>query len=222
MIRAAPHPVALRIFRWYIYRELKKHFNNFYMLNEFPDIPDDRRLLITPNHFSWWDGFFVDYLCSRFLKRQIYVMMLEQQLQRYWFFKKFGAYSIDPGNRTSVMETMQYTLEILMQASNFVVFFPQGVLEPYDRRPIMLKRGGLSYLIKNAPQSFLIFPMGFRITYYDQKHPEIAVRLGEIIESHSLKENFNRFEEEFIRNIEELNGQTFERKFMRDLFTWKR
>jgi 1-acyl-sn-glycerol-3-phosphate acyltransferase len=221
MIRAAPHPVAQRIFHGYIFRELKKNFQAFYMLNEFPAIPEDRRLLITPNHFSWWDGFFIDYLCTRLLKRQIYLMMLEEQLQRYWYFKMFGAYSIDPGNIPSVIETLQYTIEPLMDPANYVVMYPQGVLEPSDKRPIVLKRGGLRYVITHAPHPVLIFPIGFRITYYDEKHPEISVRMGEIIESQAVKKNFNHFKKQFIHNIEELDKGTFERRFIRDLFQWK-
>ncbi len=221
MIQAAPHPVASRIFRWYIYRELKKNFQAFYLINDFPTIPEDQRLLITPNHFTWWDGFFIDYLCTRFLDRQIYIMMLEEQLQRYWYFKMFGAYSIIPGNIPSVIETLQYTIGPLMDPANYVVMYPQGVLEPYDKRPIVLRRGGLRYLITKAPHPFLIFPIGFRITYYNEKHPEISVRMGDIIESEKLKKDFNHFKERFIHNLEELDKETFERKFRRDLFQWK-
>jgi 1-acyl-sn-glycerol-3-phosphate acyltransferase len=221
MIQAAPHPVASRIFRGYIYRELKKYFQAFYMLNDFPAIRADQRLLITPNHFTWWDGFFIDYLCTRFLSRQIYIMMLEEQLKRYWYFKKFGAYSIDPGNIPSVIETLQYTIGPLMNPANYVVMYPQGVLEPYDKRPIVLRRGGLRYLVTKAPHPFLIFPIAFRITYYNEKHPEISVRMGDIIESDAVKNNFNFFKERFIYNLEELDKGTFERKFRKDLFQWK-
>ena len=221
MIRAKPHPMALRIFRGYIYRELKKHFQAFYMLNEFPSIPEDQRMLVTPNHFSWWDGFFVDYLGTRFIKRQVYLMMLEEQLKRYRFFRKFGAYSIDPGDIQSVIETLKYTLEPMMDPSNYVVMYPQGVLEPYDKRPIVIRRGGLRYLITHAPHPFLIFPIGFRVTYYNEKHPEISVRMGDIMESQSVKNNFNSFKERFVHNLEELDRGTFERTFLRDLFQWK-
>jgi 1-acyl-sn-glycerol-3-phosphate acyltransferase len=218
MIKAAPHPVALRIFRGYIYRQLKKHFQAFYMLNDFPVIPKDRRLLLTPNHFSWWDGFFVDYLCTRFLKRQIYLMMLEEQMRHYWYFKMFGAFSIDPGNAPSVLETLKYTIEPLMDPANFVVLYPQGVLEPYDKRPIIIKKGGVRHLINHAPQPFLILPIGFRVTFYDEKHPEISVRMGDIMESEAVRADFNYFKERFIHNLEELDKGTFERQFRRDLF----
>jgi hypothetical protein len=99
--------------------------------------------------------------------------------------------------------------------------YPQGVLEPYDKRPIVLRRGGLRYLITKTPHPFLIFPMGFRITYYNEKHPEISVRMGDIIKSEMVRDNFNLFKERFIHNLEELNKGTFERKFRRDLFRWK-
>jgi 1-acyl-sn-glycerol-3-phosphate acyltransferase len=191
------------------------------MINEFPPIPEDRRLLITPNHFSWWDGFFIDYLGTRFVKRQIYLMMLEEQLKRYGFFKRLGAYSVDPGNISSVIETLQYTIAPLMDPSNYVVLYPQGVLEPYDKRPIIIKRGGVRYLVNHAPQPFLVVPIGFRVTYYDEKHPEISVRLGDILESETIKKDFKYFRERFVHNLEELDKATFERAFLRDLFQWK-
>jgi hypothetical protein len=148
-------------------------------------------------------------------------MMLEEQLQRYWYFKMFGAYSIDPGNTQSVIETLQYTIEPLMDPANYVVMYPQGVLEPYDKRPIVLKRGGLRYIVTHAPHPFLILPIGFRVTYYDEKHPEISVRMGDIIESEAVTKDFDHFKTQFIHNIEELDRGTFERSFIRDLFQWK-
>jgi 1-acyl-sn-glycerol-3-phosphate acyltransferase len=221
MIKAAPHPIALRIFHLYIFRELKKHFQAFYMINEFPEIPEDQSLLITPNHFTWWDGFFIDYLCTRFLKRQIYLMMLEEQLKRYWYFKLFGAYSIDPGNEPSVIETLDYTINTLMDPMNFIVMYPQGVLEPYDKRPIVIKQGGLHYVITHSSRSFLILPIGFKINFFNEKFPELSVRIGRIIESESVSDNLNRFKKEFINNLEELDNGTFRRRFIRDLFQWK-
>ena len=34
------------------------------LIDDFPVLDPGRSYLITPNHFCWWDGFFVDLLIS--------------------------------------------------------------------------------------------------------------------------------------------------------------
>ena len=60
-----------------------------------PEFDKSKSLIVTPNHFSWWDGFFIYWTNKKLFNRKLYVLMLEEQLKRYWFFKKLGCYSID-------------------------------------------------------------------------------------------------------------------------------
>ena len=98
MIQASHKKWARRIFNPYCDSLLKRNFSQFLRVNTFPRLSPDLPLIITPNHISWWDGFFIDYLTRKFLNRKGYIMMLEEQLSKYWFFQKIGAFSIDPSN----------------------------------------------------------------------------------------------------------------------------
>ena len=72
---------------------------------------------------------------------KIKMMMLEEQLKRYWFFNLLGAYSIEPKNSLSIKETINYTRTLLIEKGNGIVIYPQGEIEPYEKRRFNLKRG---------------------------------------------------------------------------------
>jgi 1-acyl-sn-glycerol-3-phosphate acyltransferase len=112
MIKADHKYWARALFNSYIKRLLKKHFNSFLLTNNLPDI-NNHKLIITPNHFSWWDGFFIDFVNEKLIKRKLHILMLEDQLKRYWFFRKLGAYGFNPSNPKSIIEAVNYTKDVL-------------------------------------------------------------------------------------------------------------
>jgi 1-acyl-sn-glycerol-3-phosphate acyltransferase len=76
---------ARMIFNPYEEYLLKKNFDGFYLTGILPEINTESSLLVTPNHFSWWDGFFIDFVSRKLLKKNFYVIMLDEQLKRYNF-----------------------------------------------------------------------------------------------------------------------------------------
>ena len=139
MIKAQHKNWAEFIFKPYVMRLIRKHFYGLYLMEEFPAVKSDIPILLMPNHSTWWDGFFVYLLNNLIYRRPLYVMMLEEQLSKYSFFSKVGAYSIRPGHPASILETMKYSLEILHTVKNpapLVCLFPQGKMTPASARPI--------------------------------------------------------------------------------------
>ena len=67
-------------------------------------------------------------------------MMLEEQLNKYAFFKKTGGYSVKKGNR-SILESIQYTAEILKDAGNAVLIFPQGEIQSVYESTFKFEKG---------------------------------------------------------------------------------
>jgi len=218
LIRAKPNKIALWIMRSYIYRQMKRCFSHFYLANGFPDVPEEMGLLITPNHSSWWDGFFIDYVCRKYLDRQIHVMMLEEQLQKRRYFSRMGVYSIEPETRCDFTEALEYTLQLIRDPAKFVVMYPQGVLEPYDKRPLVLKKLGLQFLVDRSEAGFLVLPAAFKITYYNKKRPEIAARFGDLLPSKELARDFAIFEQVFLANLEKLDDFTQSRGYGENTF----
>lgn len=211
MLKAEHKKWARLLYDLYIHRLLKRNFNSFYLVNDFPSIPKDSGLIITPNHFSWWDGFFIDFVSGKYLNRKIHLLMLEEQLKRFWFFRKVGAYSIEPKNPSGIAATLLYTREVISNPENFAVIYPQGELEPYDKRPPKIK-DGLKTSIKNSSQKIFVLPIAFKIQYGNQKKPDILVRVGSLLSSSAILEDFSSFKKEFERNLNMLDSFNSEDK----------
>ena len=58
MIPAKHNRQADYIFGIYIRRMFRKRFNSFNLIGSPPVIKKDLPLIITPDHSTWWDGFF--------------------------------------------------------------------------------------------------------------------------------------------------------------------
>ena len=217
MIKAEHKNWARLVFNPYIKRLLKKNFNNFYLTSEAPKIEKNKSILITPNHISWWDGFFIDFAVRNIFHKNIFLMMLEEQLKRFWFFSKLGAYSINPGNVKSVLETVNYTSLLLEKPGNFLVVYPQGEIEAYEKKPLALKKG-LDLIIKKSKKDFIILPAAFKIQYYNEKNPSVLFSFGNMLDSKEIENNFAVFENTFYKNLDDLSQKAFDRQFIRDLF----
>ncbi len=188
------------LFNLYIDRLLKNNFNNFIFTNPVPVLNMSKSLIITPNHFSWWDGFFIDFLTRKITDRKIHVMMLEEKLQKYWFFKFVGAYSISPGNPKSISESIRYTIKFLENTDNFAVIYPQGEISEFDKYPFKLKTG-IRVILKKLRNDSAVLPVAFKIRYGNKMKPDILVRFGEQLDSHKIVENFDCFSDQFNENI---------------------
>lgn len=204
MIKADHKYWARLLYNFYVSRLLKSNFQNFYLTNEFPSIPKSEGLIITPNHFSWWDGFFIDYLLQQLSDRKIHLLMLEEQLRRYWFFQKVGAFSINPNNPVSMKVTFNYIVEIIGSSKNVLLFYPQGEIEDYVKRPLKVKEG-LKSVLNMSNHNVKILSIAFKIKHGNTKKPDVLVRFGNLLSSADVKNNFNLFIENFRSNVDLLD-----------------
>lgn len=204
MIKAEHAKWAELVFDPYLKRLLKKSFYDFRIINTLPEFDKTKSLIITPNHFSWWDGFFVYWLNKKVLNKNLFVMMLEEQLKRYWFFQKVGCYSIDLNDNRKMITSLKYTIDLLSVSDNVITIYPQGEIQPYDVKDIVLK-SGIEFLAKNAAIEFQIIPAVFKIHYTTERLPIVYLRLGNILSSRETAQNPLLFNEQFKANINQLN-----------------
>lgn len=204
MIKAEHKKWARLLYDIYITRLLKQNFNRFLQTNEFPNVNKESALIITPNHFSWWDGFFAAYYADKIIHRKIHLLMLEEQLKRYWFFNKVGAYSINISNPKSMIETINYTADVLNDKNNFVVYYPQGKIESYDKRPPTLKEGIIK-VVERIKIPTEILPVIFKIVYSTNKQPDILVRTGKKIPVNPGESFFNKVNDVFNDTLNQLD-----------------
>lgn len=161
------------VFHWYIDRLMRKNFNSFVLLGEQPVPSPDKAILATPNHISWWDGFFIDRMRRvLFPEKKLYLMMLEEQLLKYPFFNKVGAFGIDLGKPKKVLDALRYTAQVLEQPENLAVVYPQGEIESQEL-PVLSQKPGITKIAEFAGKEFLLMPVFFKIMYKDQPKPEL-------------------------------------------------
>lgn len=172
MIEARHACWAERIFRGYITALTRRHFRAVHLLGELPELPADRPLLLTPNHSTWWDGFLVYLLNREVLHRRLYLMMLEEQLARYRFFSRVGAFGIRPGLPREAVAALAYSARVLASPAHALCIFPQGVLRPWAARPLNLQRG-LERVLRFHGGPVALVPLSMRCELLADQRPEV-------------------------------------------------
>ena len=171
MTRARHSPGADRIFLPYILRQFRKTFHGLYFLGPVPAIDPALPLLITPNHSTWWDGFFFYILNKRLFRRTGYLMMLEEQLSKYGFFSRIGAFGIESGLARKSYEALKYSADVLRNPANALCVFPQGVLRYSGVRPLEFQRG-VGFILKLYGGEVNLLPLGIACEFLIDQRPE--------------------------------------------------
>lgn len=135
----------------------------------------ERPILYIANHSSWWDGLLLFHLWRRSGEDHHYVMMDEEQLAKYRFFRKLGAYSVDKSGPGASRASLRYTEELLAKG-NRVWLFPQGDIRHLESRPLVLRRGA-EYLLRRVPHAAVV-PVTFYYTQGLHSKPEASLEIG--------------------------------------------
>jgi 1-acyl-sn-glycerol-3-phosphate acyltransferase len=216
MITAETKKWARLIFNPYEEKLLRKNFSAFYLAGIIPELTPGNALLITPNHFSWWDGFFIDFAARKLFKKNFHILMLEEQLKKYSFFRKVGAFSVEPGSYKGIKESLSYSAGILKNPDNLLVYYPQGKIEPYDTEQITIKKGTFNIIRGN--NNVDIIPAGFRIEYDNIKKPAVYLRFGEVLKDQMTNEDQAIYKIIFENNLRQLNVMVRNKDYTLDLF----
>ena len=179
MTPARHSPWADLIFLPYILRQFRKAFHGLYVLGPLPELDPSLPLLITPNHSTWWDGFFFYILNKRLWKRKGYLMMLEEQLSKYRFFSRIGAFGIEPGLARKSYDALRYSAAILRDPANALCIFPQGVLRHSGVRPLEFRRG-VGHILKLFGGDVNLLPLGIRCEFLIDQRPEAFFMAGRV------------------------------------------
>jgi len=171
MIKASHTTWAQIIFDVYLSALFKRHFHQLKLVSNQVSIKEHTSVLLLANHFSWWDGFFWYYVNKIFWRKKFHIMMLEEQLKRYWFFRFLGAFSIRKNSR-SVIESFAYASTLLENPNNLVLLFPQGEIQPACIERIKFERG--IELLKLNRESAIQLVFGYAHTEYGS-NPKPAV-----------------------------------------------
>ncbi|SEB17969.1 lysophospholipid acyltransferase family protein [Paenibacillus sp. 276b] len=184
MIRAVKSKPFNRIFFLYNhYYLLRRRFRSFTLSGSLdPLLPNtgspidpDQPVIYFMNHSSWWDGLLLYHASQQTSRGDHYVMMEEEQLRQYAFFRKLGAYSINKENASSIRTSLQYTTELLHSGKR-VWIFPQGEILHQDARPIEF-RPGISLLLRRSPRAVAV-PVTLCHGMVQHDLPEVSMQVG--------------------------------------------
>ena len=138
MLTANHHRFIYPFFQYYTEYLLKRRFHSVHICGDF----EDRGLpvLLIANHIGWWDGFWAMHLMLKVLHRKFYFMMQEDQLLKYRFFNKTGAFSVRKSSREA-LQSLSYASSLLEESSNMVLIYPQGQLHSLYDSDFHFQRG---------------------------------------------------------------------------------
>ena len=131
--------------------------------------------LVYANHGNWWDGFVLHQL-GHAAGWDTYCVMEEQNLERYRFLARIGAFSIRRGEGASSLETLRYAAGLMKRPRAAVCIFPEGELRPFGAWPLRLDRG--VELMARVGKVECV-PLAIRYAFFEHERPDVLVELGE-------------------------------------------
>ncbi|TVR70247.1 MAG: glycerol acyltransferase [Marinilabiliales bacterium] len=166
-----------RLHRWffniYIRYILQRNFSSMHIKGSYKE--RNLPVLLIGNHFSWWDGFFPYELNRRLLKKRLHLMMLEEQLAKRKFFRRLGAFSINPGKRSAI-DSINYASKILNDRDNLLILFPQGRIQSQYMNEIAFRKGWYRIIERVTGPVHVIF-MVTMTDYLSNKKPGLYIYL---------------------------------------------
>ena len=198
MIKAATTEWTKRLYhtiesRWVLPRRFNK------VVVHGVDVRPEHSILLLQNHFSWWDGFLGSHLCYQYLQKSYHVMVQEDQLRKFPFFRYKGAFSVRKNSR-DVLESIHYAAELLNDPKNLVLMFPQGRLQSMHVPDITFEKG-VFRLIEKVQGPCQVIYCAVVLEYLESFKPTAHLHLlnlgaTEALEVHRLQERVSAFHQE--------------------------
>ncbi|HZI03093.1 MAG TPA: lysophospholipid acyltransferase family protein [Archangium sp.] len=199
MIRAAKGGLFGKVLDGYVGWKFRSSFRGLWVRGQLPGGKGAR--LVYANHSNWWDGFVLHQL-GRAAGWDTYCVMEEQNLERYRFLSRLGAFSIRRGEAASSLETLRYARELLRKPRAAVCIFREGGLRPFGVLPLRLERG--VELLGRVGQVDCV-PLAIRYAFFEHERPDVLVEVGTAHAAGGLA----RFQSELegaVRRLAEVKG----------------
>lgn len=193
MIKAKHHRFFYPLFLWLSRFMIKRNFCSIHFEGEIND--NGHSVLVVANHVSWWDGFWVEYLNHKKIFRTFHFMMLEEQLKKHWYFQYTGGFSVRKNSR-EILESIDYTVQLLEKDKNMVLMFPQGKIHSSHNNSVRFERGIQQIIKKCHDKTQVLFVANFTDYFSDSKpHLFIYTKTGTagFLKNKNIEEEYNLF-----------------------------
>lgn len=165
------------MFRWYTLLLFKRRFHAVWIRQKYRPTGHSRTIYYL-NHNSWWDGL-IPFLLNEFRFHQnARALMEDQQIRRYPFFSKIGAFSVDRQHPRKTVTSMRYAVQSMMRENASLFIYPEGKINPAGS-PIAFE-GGLAWLYSRMNREVIDFvPVAIKIHTMHHDKPELFIDVGE-------------------------------------------
>jgi 1-acyl-sn-glycerol-3-phosphate acyltransferase len=183
-----------RVFRVYVRLLLKRRFKKIWVHQQYHPIQKDRTVYFL-NHNSWWDGLIPFLLNEYRFNQQGRAMMEHKQMKKYRFFKKLGAFSMVPHNRSHNLASLRYAVKSMQRPNASLFVYPQGEILPAGSQ--IHFKNGIGWLCKQMPNVDFV-PIGIHMHTMRHDKPELHIWVGKpvsITTNKDLKEITASFEQ---------------------------
>jgi 1-acyl-sn-glycerol-3-phosphate acyltransferase len=180
MIRADRQPLFEWLFSAYNTRMLRKHFNSLRILGleQIDALDRSRPIVIFGNHSCWWDGLVEFFLSRNVFRLEPFMMMDEEQMSRYRFFRWIGAFSVNRSVPREAAVSLRYAMSLFKKPGRVLWIYPQGVMRPNDARPLNFAPG-LGRIAQELPGA-QIMPIAHRYEFVREQRPDGFITLGPV------------------------------------------
>lgn len=185
-------------FRFYVIRKMKRSFHSVQIEGEMKD--KNLPILLVCNHISWWDGIWTLHLNQQLFHRKYHFMMLETMLQKNWYFKYTGGFSVDKSSK-SIIETLNYTAELLSDKNNMVLMFPQGEIESMHNHNFRFEKGIEKILQRTKNDVQLIFVANI-VDYHSHAKPSLYLYIADFTGSFNTAEIEKKYNVFYQKSLE--------------------
>jgi len=173
-----------RISAWfaaYSRRYLRRHFNAVRLsVSGWRPVRLEEPLIVTLNHASWWDPLVGLFMARRlFPGRSAYGPIDAAALARYRFFARLGFFGVEQGTRRGARQFLRGSEAALRDPLAMLWVTPQGRFADVRQRPLHFQPG-LGHLAMRLNRAAVV-PLVFEFVFWEERLPEILVRLGEPI-----------------------------------------
>ncbi|GAA5521181.1 lysophospholipid acyltransferase family protein [Aliifodinibius salicampi] len=196
-------PLFIKGFRIYTYYLFKRRFSKVWLKQEYqPD--NSSKTIYYLNHHSWWDGLIPFLLNEYIFHQRARAVMGIQQMQKYSFFKKIGAFSINRNDQRQTLRSLRYAVESFERPNASLFIYPQGEITPPGSSLHFEK--GLAWLSQQLTDIEIV-PIGIYIHTVRNDKPELHLWIGPSIKtetSHSKQELTQKFENKLENILEKL------------------
>ncbi|MDD2411284.1 MAG: lysophospholipid acyltransferase family protein [Bacteroidales bacterium] len=193
MIKSKHHIVIYPLFKRLTQYLLKRKFKSIDIQGEYNDT--GKPVLVIANHIGWWDGFWLMHLNLKILHRKFHFMMLEEQLKKHWYFQYTGAFSVKKHSR-SVVESINYTTELLNDSKNMVFMFPQGEINSLYNNVMHFEKG-IQRIIEHCHDEVQVIFVANLIDYFSNSKPSLYIYMqtdsSQNLKDKSIEKEYNKF-----------------------------